>query len=317
MAIPSETRVLNTMTVSTDVHRRPKLVDQIFNSGPVLAFMRRNKTVKSEGGDDIRFPFIHDDMGGSSFGENDTFDSSVADFASEMVFDWRWNYAKANMSGIQVAKNRGPRRNFSIIDATLSASALSIVKELSRQMYAAGDGNTSKDIDGLGNAVSRSAAVPYGGITRATTGVGSVIRAAVENNDGGALSLSTINSDLGAATVGNRRPDLVPMTQTLRDKVWDRTQPSERNVPEDIRKIGFVDLMINNAAVAVDSFQVSGQYHVLTTSTFSLYALNGYDFRLRGPFETGENMNVLYQYIFAGNFLCDEPRGNGVRTAVT
>lgn len=318
MATPQETRILDTMTVSTDIMRRPRLVDQIFASGPTFAFLRREKSVRVEGGLDIRIPFIHTEFtDGGSFGDGDTFASSVSEFASEFVFQWKWNYKKANTSGIQAAKNRGPQRSFSIIDATLSNSALSLIKELSRQTFADGTGNQSKDIDGLGNAVSRSTSVAYGGVTRATTGVGSVIRAAVENTGGGALSLPAINSDIGAATVGNRKPNLIVMPQALKDKVWDRTQPSERNVPEDIRNIGFIDVFINGAAVAVDSFQVAGQIHTLTTSSWKLYGLRDYDFRLRGPFETGEHMNIMRQYIFAGNLVCDEPRAQAVRTGVT
>lgn len=317
MAIPQETVIQDTMTVSTERFRRRRLQDQIYNSGPVFSFMRRQKSVKTEGGLDIRIPFIHTDFSdGGSFGDGDTFASSVTDFASELVFDWKWNYKKANTSGIQLAKNRGPLRTFSIIDATLSNAALSLIKELSRQTFADGTGNSSKDIDGLGNAISRSTSVPYGKVTRTTTGIGSVIRAAVENTDGGALSLSAINSDIGAATIGNRKPNLGVFTQALKDKIWDRTQPTERNVPEDIRKIGFIDVMINGMAVAVDSFQTSGVYDILTTSSWTLYSLRGFDFRLRGPFETGEHMNIMRQYIFAGNLVCDEPRAQGKRTGV-
>src|SRR3990167_4385630 len=184
MAPPSRTQTLNNLVTSTFENRRPGLVDQFFGSAPLLAYIRKRENVSLKRGTE--------------------FDTSTKEFTTAMIFDWKFNYAPVNLDVIDVDLNDSAEAVFDLVEAAMETGELSMVDEMSSQLFSDGTGNGGLDIDGLANAVSRSTSVAYGGITRsATAGTpGSAPPARVENTTGGALSLAQTNSDYGSCVIG-------------------------------------------------------------------------------------------------------------------
>ena len=142
---------------------------------------------------------------------------------------------------------------------------------------------------------------------------GAALRAGVENTSGGVLSLASINSDFGSTIVGREKPDLLVTTQTLWNKIWERSQPSERNPnPGDNRDIGYEVVRFNGSDVTVDSHCPSGFLYMLNMKYWRLYVHNKWDFRMRGPMEPTNQQRSIAQLILWGNLICRSPRMQGV-----
>ena len=317
MAPPSRTEVLNNFIASTAENRRPGLIDNFYGSAPLWAYLRKRNNVALRGGSDIRENFIYANFETSSYGRGDEFNTEVAEFSTAMVFSWKHTYTAVNLNTIDVDLNDSPEQTFDLVDAAMENGELSLIDGLSDQLFGDGTGNGGKDLDGLAIALSQSGS--YGGITRSSTAgtPGYAIRAGVENTSGGVVSLSQLNQDFGSCVIGNKKPDLLVTTQNIWNRIWDRSQPSERNQPGTARELGFESVKLNGADITVDSHNPSGAVQYLNTSTFKMYVHNKWDFRFRGFMEPTNQQMKIGQLIFWGNIVCRGPRFNGRATGLT
>ena len=278
--------------------------------------MRKNNRVPLRGGEEIRASHIYTNFAASSYGRGDEFSTSVTEFATTMRFNWKFIYAPINLDVIDVELNDSPERVFDLVDAALEVGELSLIKEFSSQLYGDGTGNASKDIDGL--AIAVSTAGTYGGITRGTDTVGTSTKAAFEDSTGGALTLTFMNENFGKARIARKKPDLISTTQTLHDRIWERSQPSERNRGgDDLREIGFDTVRFNGADVVVDDDVPSGLMYFLNTEYWEFYVHNKWDFRFRGFLEPANQQRQIGQLITWGNPVCRGPRFQGVLSGLT
>ena len=198
MAIPTRTQTLNTFVSSTAEVRRKDLVDNFFGSAPVWAMLKKRKAVPLRGGEIIKVSHIYAGMPAGSYGRGDEFGTDVTEFATTLVFNWKFCRAEVNLNVIDVELNDSPEQVFDLVEAAMENGELSLIDEMSDQLYGDGTGNSNKDIDGLAIAVSRTGT--YGGLARGTDSQGSSIRAAVEDTTGGTLALATLNGHFGTCS---------------------------------------------------------------------------------------------------------------------
>ena len=159
MAIPTKTQTLNNFVTATFENRRPGLVDNFFGSAPLLAYIRKREAVMLKGGTEIRENFVYADFPAASYGRGTEFNTETKEFSTAMIFDWKFNYAPVNLDVIDVDLNDSPEAVFDLVEAAMETGELSLVDEMSTQIFADGSGNGSLDMDGLANAVSRSTSV--------------------------------------------------------------------------------------------------------------------------------------------------------------
>jgi hypothetical protein len=269
----------------------------------------------TKGGEVIKVQHIYAGFPAASYGRNSTFDTETTEFATSLVFNWKFAYSPVNLSVIDIDLNDSPEQTFDLVDAAMENGELSLIDELAGQAYGDGTGNGSLDLDGLGIAVSRTGT--YGGLARGTDSQGSSIRAAFEDTSFGTFSLSGLNTKFQTAVYARKKPDLISTTQTVYNYIWTASQPSERSTPDDERNIGFEYVRINGAYVTVDSHVPAGYLYVLNTDLFELYAHNKWDFRFRGFMEPTAQQTAIGQLIFWGGLVCRGPRYNGVLGGIT
>jgi hypothetical protein len=316
MAIPTRTQTLNTFVAATQESRRPGLIDNFFKSAPTVIRMRSKHAVRLRGGEIIKVQHIYQNFDASSYGRGTEFSTEVKEFATSMVFNWKFAYAPVNLDTIDVDLNDSPEQVFDLVDAALEVGELSLINDLGEQLFGDGTGNSSLDFDGLANAVSTSGS--YGGITRGADAQGSSIKAAFEDATGGTLSLALMNSNFGSAVVARKKPDLIPTTQTLWNRIWERSQPSEQNNGgDDLREIGLDTVRFNGADVVVDSHCPSGFMYFLNTDYWEFYVHQKWDFRFRGFMEPTNQQRQIGQQIVWGNFVCRGPRFQGVMSGLS
>ena len=315
MAIPTRTQTLNTFVSATAENRRKDLVDNFFGSAPLWIRLAKRNRVPISGGEVIKVSHVYGGMISSSYGRGEEFSTEVREFATTLVFNWKFAYAAVNLDIIDIELNDSWEQTFDLVEAAMETAELSLINELAEQLYGDGTGNSSKDLDGLAIAVSRTGT--YGGLARGTDTQGASIRAAVEDTTGGTLALSTINTHMGSCTVATKKPDLIVTTQTLWNRFWERSQASERNTPSDVRDIGFETVRFNGADVAVDSHCTSGFLYLLNTEFFKLQVHKKWDMRFRGFMEPTNQQRAIGQIIFWGNLINRGPRFSGVASGLS
>ena len=317
MAVLAQTDTFTNFVTSTARNRRGGLIDNFFKSNPVFALIKRQKSVSLDGGESIFENFVYAGMGGGSYGRNSQFDTTIKEFSTAIRFNWKFNYAPVNLSTIDVELNDSPQRVFNLVDAAMKNAEITLMDNMGTQLYADGTGNGNLDIDGLGNGVSQSGA--YGGITRETTAAtpGLALRSGADDTTGGQLALANINVQFGNCVVGREKPNLIPTTQLLWNKIWARSQPSERTTSEVMRDIGFESVRFNGADVTVDSHVPSGNLYLLNTSEHVLYVHRKWDMRFRGFMEQVNQQTQIGQQIIWSNYIVRSPRTSGKMSGIT
>lgn len=315
MANPSRTVTFNTFVSATAEHRRKDLIDNWTTSAPLTIRLRKKNKIEVRGGEVITTPHIYGGFPATSYGRGTEFDTTVRDFATTLVFNWKFAYAPVNLNVIDVDLNDSPERVFDLVDAAMENGELSLVDEIADQVFGDGTGNGGLDLDGLAIAVSRTGT--YGGLARGTDAQGSSTRAAVEDTTGGLLSLTGLQGHYGTCTIGRKQPDLLVTTQPLYNRIWERSQPSEQNSPEITRDIGFQAVRFNGADVAVDSHCPSGTIYLLQTDFWEWFHHPRWDFRFRGFHEPTNQQVAIGQLIDWSALVCRGPRYNGVASGLT
>lgn len=316
MPIPTRTVTFNNFVSSTAEHRRKDLVDNFFGSAPLFVRLRKRNQIPVKGGNIIEVKHVYGGFTAGSYGRGTEFDTATKEFATTLVFNWKFNYAAVNLDVIDVDLNDSPEQVFDLVDAAMETAELSLVDELADQLYGDGTGNGNQDLDGLAIAVSRTGT--YGGLARGTDAQGASIRAAFEDATGGTTTLNFMNTNFGTATVAREKPDLIVCPQTLWNAVWARSQGSERNSGgEDLREIGMDTIRFNGASIVVDSHCPAGFMYFLNTKFFELFTQRKWDFRFRGFMEPTNQQRQIGQLLYWGNIVNRAPRLNGVLTGLT
>lgn len=309
MALPVDNRQFANVLSTTLDAKLDRLVDNFFKSNPLFVRLHSKGAIKHDGGDTIRTAFIYDKMPGGSYGRGDTFDTSNKEFITDLLLNWKMNYASFAMYGLDMAKNQGAARIIDLVDAAMETAKMTLADNIGGQLFGDGTGNSGKDIDGLRVAIDDTLA--YGGITRDTSAQGAAIKAQV-NTTGGAFSLPMVNTSFGTATFANEKPDLIITDQVTWNKMWERVQPQQRFASEDLKKVGMDAIQFNGADVVVDSHCPAGTMYLLNTKYLEFWLLSGNDFkwRLNGGMPVYNQDSVVDQIIVYGNLVCTSPRMN-------
>jgi len=199
----------------------PKLVEQIFIGNALLTKILSKRQVTFNSGLKIAQPVVYGRLAGGSFKGLDPFDISYKETQSYAEWDWKSTYVNVTIPGDDLAKSEGDEKIVGLVQSKMETATMSMHEDIENMFFGDGTGNSSKDFDGLKNAIDNGTLYgTYGGIaSRATT---NNWWAAQMETTGGALTLDAINTMLGLCTVANKKPDLIITTQTLYDKAWAR-----------------------------------------------------------------------------------------------
>lgn len=309
MALPLDNRQFGNVLATTIDAKLPRLIDNYFKSNPLFVRLHTKGAIKYDGGDTIRTSFIYDKLAGGSYARGFTFDTSNKEFMTDLLLNWKMNYAGFTIYGIDMAKNQGAARVIDLVDATMKTAETTLSDNCGIQLFGDGTGNASADIDGLRVAVDDTLA--YGGITRDTSPQGTAVKAQV-NSVGGAFSLAMVNTSFGTATFANEKPDLLVTTQVVWNKMWERVQPQQRFASEDLKQVGMDAIQFNGADVVVDSHCPDGVMYGLNTKYVEYWILSGADFKFRlgGGMPIYNQDAVTDQVILYSDLVVTSPRMN-------
>ena len=131
----------NTFYSATAESRRKDLIDNFFRSAPLIARLYKKNSIKVKGGTEIRVNHIYAGFPAQSYGRGTEFDTSSREFATTLVFDWKYLYAPVNLDVIDIELNDGPEAVFDLVDSAMENGELSLVDEMATQIFGDGSGS--------------------------------------------------------------------------------------------------------------------------------------------------------------------------------
>lgn len=307
MAIPQDTRFINQVVASTLDEIRPVLVDNLFQSNALFARLYQKGKVMIDGGEEIRVPFIYDDLPGGWYTGLGPFAAAQKEILTSLRFDWKQVYKSITLPAIDMAKNSGAHRTFDLVAAQFTAARMSLANDIGTELY--NTGTDSQKITGLRLATNSTGT--YGKVVRGADVIGTAVTGNVDTT-GGSITLPMVNGFLTTASAGHaERADLIITTPALWDALWARVQPQQRYPSPsqmDIANVGFEVININGAAVVADSKCPSGFMFVLNTDYIEFYVMQGYDFAVRGPWPLQTQDGFTAQVIMYCELAIQSPR---------
>ena len=215
-----------------------------------------------------------------------------------------------------MAKAEGDEKIVGLLQAKMETATMTLNELISNMIFGDGSGNFSKDFDGLLNALLYSTYTTYGGIDRSTnTWWNSQV-----DTTGGPVTLDAINTMIGLCTIGQRKPDLIVTTQTLFDKTWARVQPQQRflDSKSPLAQVGFSGINFNgHADMIVDNHCPTGYMFFLNTDFWKFVCNKHKNFEWTEPKVPTAQDAYVRQLLHMGNFICVQPRLQGVLTALS
>ena len=302
-------------------HIRPTMADTFYTGRAFFLRLYDQRRIMIDGGREIQQNIMIDSPPGGSYGRGDELDISKKQLFTALRLPWSTYYSAITEDGQDGIENNGASAIMNLAKLRLEAARQKIEDDVATDLFLDGTNNGGKVLVGLRAAVDNGDTVAtYGGITRASTGIGSRIRGNV-NTVGGSFSLDVATARTMDAVVGTKKPDLILTTRTLWSRFHDRLQVSERFPKTDrgqrLANAGFEALSWMGADVVYDDKCPAGQMFFLNTSTFTFYVHQQRHFVLDGP-HTPANVDQRTTRLFlACQLLCDNPRLNTIATGLT
>lgn len=288
----------------------PAVTDAIYTGNVFYATLEDRNKVIVRGGENFGWPVMFAKLNSGSYRGATPFPSTEVQINRRAQVEVKQLFVDIVASGYDFERASGPLAVVDLLDELRQAAVMTAGDLMGDQVYGDGTGNGGLDLDGARVGVDNSTLYPtYAGIDRSTN---TWWRGNV-NATGGNLTTSAMNTDYGTATVGNAHPTLEVTTQTLWNKVLDRTIPSQRyeagNAANRTAKIGFDAIKHLGADIVHDAHCPSGNYWYFNMDDIELRVIN--DQRMWGwtGWKTQASADVQQgQLLFMGNLLFKNPR---------
>ncbi len=294
----------------------PTLIDQIFIANALLVKLLAKTQIIFDSGTKIVQPLLYGQLAGGSYKGLDTFDISYKQTQTMGEWDWKNIYVNVTIPGDDIAKTEGDEKIIGLLQSKMETATMTMNELLSNMLFGDGTGNSSKDFDGLLNAIDSTTYTTYGGVDASTN----TWWAAQIDSTGGAVTLDAINSMLGSCTIGQKKPDLAFTTQTIYDKVWARVQPQQRFLDgkSALAQVGFPGINFNgHCEIIVDNHVPTGYMFFLNTDFWKFVLNRNKNFQWTAE-KTPTNQDAyVRQLLTMGNLICQQRRVQGVMTGLT
>lgn len=301
------------LTATTRKYYIRSLVDQVYNSIPLLNWLRRNQRPVPGGVKIVQPVRYNENPNRGSFKGFDVL--SVQPHQIHTAAEWNWKrlYVTLAISGEEEDQNRGDLAVLNLIEDKMEEARDALRDLMTAQIFSDGTGNQGKDIDGLLVAIDDGTNyVTYAGINRNEF---SFWRAQYQDLAGSALTLDHLGAMITRCTDGNDKPDLIVTTPELWDHIEKLLMAKTNWFKPDTGRVadaGFDTLRYRGIDIVYDRACPAG----------SLFFLNSRHLRLRPHVEytnfkdTGWKKPInqdaaVMQIFWYGNLTLSQPRRVG------
>lgn len=288
----------------------PKLYDNIFDSNPYLQRIKKKSYVKKDGGERIMVPLLYATTSASGwYADGDTLSTTDNEQMTAAEYLWKMLYANVTIPRLSELKNSGDSQVISLVKSKTQAAEKTMADTMGTGLYNAG--STVNAIGGLRHLLSTSNTV--GGISQSSY---SWWQAQVDSTTT-TLSLSVMQTQDNACTIGSESPTVIFTTRSLYNSYYALLQPQQRFVDSETAKGGFTSIMFNGKPVIPDSHCPSSHMFHINEDHMKLCVHKDEDFRTE-PFMKPINQNVKVMKIYwAGNLTSSNNRLHSILSALT
>lgn len=288
----------------------PKLVDNIFDSNPLLQRLKKKSYERVDGGTSIMQPLNYAQASAVEwYSGSDTLSTTDNDVITAAEYQWKQQHGAIILNRLDELKNSGDAAKLKFVKQKTQIVEQSMKDAMGTGLYSAG--TNAKSINGLRVLVSGSNTV--GGISQTTY----TWWAAQTDSSSTVVSMSALQTLFNRCSIGNDAPTVSVTTRSIFNLYYALLQPQQRFTDSETGKGGFTSLMFNGIPVIVDSHCPSASLYMLNEKYLHLYYHPQEDFRFE-PFQKPINQNVQVGHIYwAGNFGSSNNRMQGVASALT
>lgn len=288
----------------------PKLVDNIFDSNPLLKRAKEKFYEKVDGGERIIVPLNYAQTTATGwYSGADTLSVTASEEISGCEYLWKQLYANIIISGVDERKNSGDAQILNLVKQKVMIAEKTMADQLGTGLYSSG--TNAKSIVGLGSILSTSNTV--GGISQSSY---SWWQAQVDSTTT-TLSLSAMQTLFNLCSIDNDSPTIIPTTRTVYNLYYGLLQPQQRFVDKSSASAGFATLMFNGTPVIVDSHATAAALYMLNEKYLHLFVHKDCDFAFE-PFQKPVNQDVkLAKILWMGAFGSSNNRMHGLLSAIT
>jgi hypothetical protein len=298
------------ITAITHNKIQPKLVDNIFDSNPLLQRAKKKWYEKWDGGPKILVPLNYAQAAtGAWFAAQDTLSTVATEEICAAEYTPKQIYKSVTVSRMDELKNSGEAAALKLVVNKVKIAEKSIADDMGTALYNAG--SDSKAIAGLRHIVSTSNTV--GGLSQTSfSWWASQVDASTTT-----LTIAAMQSRDQACTIGNDGPSVIMTTRAMYNAYYALLQPQQRFQDSETAKGGFTSLSFNGKPVIVDSHCPSGYMYFLNEDYLHLFYHPKEDFRM-GDWLMPVNQEVrTCRILWAGALGSSNNRMHGALTALT
>jgi hypothetical protein len=322
----TESLTWDAVLTTTLANYQKKLEEQIFDDYPLLSWMNgklgtamRGSSVKRplDGGESIVEHLLYEQNSTvDSYSNYEVLDVTPQDGMTTAKFNWKQYSGSVTISGLEERNNQGEAKMIDLLDAKIQQTRLSLSDRLSRDAYADGTGNGSKNLTGLAALVSTTATV--GGLNPSTF---TWWQADVTTSAGSfaATGKAKMETTFNNITFGNDKPDFIVTDQTVFES-YNNSLVDQKRFNTDtgafvnriVADAGFTNITFKGVPVLFDRDCTAGYMYFLNSKYIKWNVHEDADF-ITTPFVKPENQdaktaNILYQ----GNMTTSNRRKLGV-----
>jgi len=288
----------------------PKMVDNIFDSNPLLQRLKSKSYESVNGGTSIMQPLNYAQASAVEwYSGADVFTTSDNDVGTAAEYQWKQIHGTLSINGLDEIKNSGDAAKLNFVKQKTMVVEKSVQDTMGTGLYSSG--TNAKSIIGLGSIVGTTNTV--GGISQSTYSWW----AAQVDSTTTVTAMAPLQVINNRCSIGNDNPSVAMTTRAIYNFYYGLLQPQQRFTDSETAKGGFTSLMFNGIPVIVDSHCPTGNLFMLNEKYLALYYHPKENFSFE-PFQKPINQNVRVAHIlWTGAFGSSNNRMHGKLSALT
>lgn len=288
----------------------PKLYDNIFDSDPLLARLKKKDAYKKlSGGLSVMMPLNYAlTTAAGWYSGADTLSTTDNDNITSAEYSWKQTYANISISRRDELVNSGDTQILDLVKSKTQIAEKTLTDYLQDGLYNAG--TNAKAIVGLGAIIGTGNTI--GGISQTTY---SWWQAQVDSSTT-TLTLGSMQTMYNSLCVNQEQPTVILATRANYNRFYALLQPQQRFVDSETAKAGFSNLMFNGTPFVVGPKVPASNILYLNENYLMLGVHKDEDFRFE-PFVKPINQNVKVGKIYwMGVLGSSNNRMHGKQSAV-